>query len=85
MRGQSTCLGRDKSETIRFLDHNKLGMELRDILESDTFWQELMSGGKQDQVPCLRTRSHQNSTPGEDRWLYESRDIIRFLAQQKRS
>ncbi len=64
---------------VRRLSSAKRGMEIRDVLESETFYQELILGGKVDQVPCLRIRAHDNSKPSEDRWLYESKEIIKFL------
>jgi glutaredoxin len=38
--------------------------------------QELMKGGKLDQVPCLRYRDDL----GAEKWMYESSDINAFLA-----
>ena len=69
-------------KVIRALDRAKYGIEIRDVLESDEAFRELMRGGKKDQVPCLRLRAHEKSSEGEDRWMYESDDIIRFLLQR---
>ena len=55
---------------------------MRDVLESDADYQDLMSGGKVDMVPCLRIRSHSKSLPAEDTWIYESIEIINFLKSQ---
>ncbi len=68
-------------KVIRALDRAKHGVEIRDVLESDEAFQELMRGGKKDQLPCLRIRAHERSNEAEDRWMYESNDIIRFLLQ----
>jgi hypothetical protein len=64
---------------MNFLRREKLGMEIRDILESETDFMDLMTGGKIDQVPCLRIRKNLNSKPSEDQWIYESKEIIEFL------
>lgn len=69
-------------KVIRALDRAKFGVEIRDVLESDEAFQELMRGGKMDQVPCLRIRAREKSTESEDRWMYESKDIIKFLLQK---
>jgi len=39
---------------------------------------ELIAGGGKKQVPCLRIEDER----GGVRWMYESNDIIRYLAQQ---
>lgn len=51
-----------------------LPIERRDVGKNDRFQDELMAGGKQDQVPCLRIEEN-----GSVRWLYESDDIIAYL------
>ncbi len=68
-------------KVIRALDRANFGIEIRDVLESDEAFQELMREGKKDQVPCLRIRAHEKSTEIEDQWMYESNDIIRSLLQ----
>ena len=47
-----------------------IGVEIRDVLESDAAFQELIKGGKVDQVSCLRVRAHARSEDTEDRWIY---------------
>ena len=69
-------------KVIRALDRAKHGIEIRDVIESNEAFRELMRGGKKDQVPCLRIRAHEKSSEAEDRWMYESNDIIRFLLQE---
>jgi hypothetical protein len=64
---------------LRALDRAGYGIEIRDVIESEQAFQELMRGGKRDQVPCLRIRAHEKSTEVEDQWMYESKDIITFL------
>ena len=66
-------------KVIRALDRAKIGIEIRDVLESKEAFRELMRGGKIDQVPCLRIRSKEGSIESEDQWMYESEAIIRFM------
>jgi len=55
-----------------------LKIELRDIRTDQGAHEELIRAGGQDQVPCLRVRE-----PGVgERWLYESADIIDYLAKR---
>jgi hypothetical protein len=49
---------------------------MKDIGKDSVAWDELMAGGKLDQVPCLR---YIDST-GNVQWMYESSDINEFLA-----
>ncbi|MEW6056297.1 MAG: glutaredoxin [Bdellovibrionota bacterium] len=55
----------------------KLGLkiELRDVLNEPKYEEELMQGGKEYQVPCLRV-THDD---GRVQWMYESSDIIDYL------
>jgi hypothetical protein len=55
----------------------QIPIPIRDVLEDDTAWNELMAGGKIDMVPCMRIEEG-----GKVRWMYESADIIAYL--QKR-
>jgi len=56
-----------------------LKIELRNIQQSHQHRIDLHRGGKKTQVPCLRIEQ----ANGEAQWLYESDDIIYFLAQQQ--
>jgi glutaredoxin len=56
---------------IRRLD---LPIELRDVLSSTHFRDELVSQGGEFQVPCLRIEE-----PSGVRWMYESGEIIAYL------
>ena len=56
-----------------------LEIELKNIQLNDQHRIELHEGGNKTQVPCLRI----NETSGETQWLYESDDIINYLAQQQ--
>ena len=55
----------------------RLGVEvaLRDVSGVSTHRQALRAGGGIDQVPCLLIRG----ADGSERWMYESRDIVRYL------
>ncbi|MEW6997224.1 glutaredoxin family protein [Colwelliaceae bacterium BS250] len=54
-------------------------IELRNIQLQPENRTELLQGGGKAQVPCLRIDTDQ----GESQWLYESDDIINFVAQQQ--
>ena len=72
-------------EAIRYLEQanngvrNELKVEQRDILIEPAFRQELIRGGGKAQVPCLKIETEN----GTVQWLYESRDIIRFLQRNE--
>ena len=51
--------------------------EIREALPGTPEGQELVQGGGQMQVPCLRIRESDGST----RWMYESDDIISYLTK----
>ncbi|MBS1958099.1 MAG: glutathione S-transferase N-terminal domain-containing protein [Bdellovibrionales bacterium] len=54
-----------------------LKIELKNIEDSNVH-SELMAGGKQDQVPCLRLVD----ASGNITWMYESSDINAYLEQR---
>ena len=56
----------------------QLGLNLvqRDIQQSPQHSHDLVSGGGSRQVPCLRIERED----GQIKWLYESQDIVQFLA-----
>jgi glutathione S-transferase len=58
----------------RFLAGTDLDVTLRDTLRDPRARQELIAGGGQSMVPCLRIERD-----GEVTWLYESLDIIDYL------
>jgi glutaredoxin len=58
----------------RSMKRNSLNIETRDAKRSDTSREELLQGGGQLKVPCLRIEEK-----GEVRWMYESSDIINYL------
>ncbi|MCU1280602.1 MAG: Glutaredoxin [bacterium] len=55
-----------------------LHIEERDIKKDAARRAELVAGGGKVQVPCLRIRE----PDGTERWLYESRDISRYLRER---
>jgi glutaredoxin len=52
-----------------------LPIELRDAQHAGTHREELLRGGGEIKVPCLRIRE----ASGTERWLYESGKIIEYL------
>ena len=65
-------------KTRRALRRLSLRIELRDALHDPQHKKDLLEQGGKTQVPCLRI-----STPdGDDTWMYESSDIIRFLEEK---
>lgn len=55
-----------------------LNLEMRDIKRDPARRDELVAGGGKKQVPCLRV----TEADGNVRWIYESRDISRYLSQR---
>ncbi len=62
----------------RAMKRQSLNIETRDAKRCLTSKDELMAGGGQMKVPCLRIDNGQAPT----RWLYESSDIISYLEQR---
>ena len=60
---------------LDWLKKHKRTVELRDVDAHERFARELIAEGGIDQVPCLRIEQD-----GTVRWLYESADIVAFLA-----
>ncbi len=60
---------------------NKLGLnvEIRDVLRQPKYRSDLIQHGGSPQVPCLRIEKEN----GEAKWLYESRDIIKYFHNLK--
>lgn len=61
----------------RELHRLNVDVELRDPSKSPVHKQELLEQGGRSMVPCLRI-----TEDGQDRWMYESSDIITYLRQQ---
>jgi glutaredoxin len=62
----------------REIKRQSLNIELRDAQHDADYRQQLLQGGGQVKVPCLRIQDKQ----GQVHWLYESDKIIEFLRQQ---
>ncbi|MEM7099445.1 MAG: glutaredoxin [Pseudomonadota bacterium] len=61
----------------RFIDKHDIELPLRDINQDQDAFRELLSATNRTTVPCLRIQK------GEDvEWMFESMDIIEFLAQR---
>ncbi|MET4026407.1 glutathione S-transferase [Marinobacter sp. MBR-99] len=58
---------------------NDLVIEKKNLLGSSDARDELIQGGGKPTVPCLKIESN-----GEDRWLYESDDIVAYLEKKAR-
>lgn len=61
----------------RELHRLNVDVELRDPSKNPVYKQELLEQGGRSMVPCLRI-----TEDGQDRWMYESSDIITYLRQQ---
>ena len=53
-------------------------VELRDVHASDRHLDDLVGATGRQMVPCLRIAG----PGGEDRWMHESADIVRYLEQR---
>ena len=62
----------------RELKRLNLRVELRDADQVPAFKEELLSGGGELQVPCLRIPEGN----GKFRWMYESNAIVEYLRKQ---
>ncbi|MDP6377007.1 MAG: glutaredoxin [Pseudomonadales bacterium] len=63
----------------RFLQELGIEMPLRDILTDHGALHELIEGGGRQTVPCLRIEDAGDGV----RWMYESADIMRYLAETR--
>lgn len=52
-----------------------LNIETRDAQHNPVYREELLNGGGQIKVPCLKIVDDK----GNDRWMYESDDIMEYL------
>ena len=59
----------------RVIDHLNLDVELRNIHGDRQHWDDLIAARGTSTVPVLRI----TSPDGEERWMPESRDILRYL------
>ena len=61
-----------------FLEEFDIDVPLRDINTDQEAFRELLQGAGRATVPCLKIQRGE-----EVQWMFESMDIIRFLAEQK--
>lgn len=66
------------AKTRDVIDELGLPVDLKNIQKDHQHLIDLQQGGKKQQVPCLRIEQ----SGGHTQWLYESDDIINFLAPQ---
>lgn len=59
----------------RAMKRQSLNIETRDVKRSDSAREELLAGGGDLKVPCLRIENGD----GPAQWIYESADIINYL------
>jgi glutaredoxin len=59
----------------RAMKRHGLNIEIRDVKRNDVAKQELLAGGGDLKVPCLRIGEGERGF----HWMYESRDIIGYL------
>ena len=62
----------------RVMKRQSLTIETRDVKRSDTAREELLAGGSDLKVPCLRIEDEQ----GRVEWMYESKNIIGYLEER---
>jgi glutaredoxin len=65
-------------KTRRAIKRLSLNIETRDALRDAQSRQQLLEGGGQIKVPCLRITGEDGSVE----WLYESNEIIRYLNER---
>ena len=59
----------------REIKRQSLNIELRDAQHDQEHRQQLLNGGGQIKVPCLKVKQDN----GNQVWLYESSEVIRYL------
>ena len=59
----------------RSMKRHGLNIETRDVKRNPEAREELLSGGGDLKVPCLRINEGERGS----QWMYESKDIIRYL------
>lgn len=64
-----------------FADRQNIALALRDVHSDAEAFRELLAGGGRSTVPCLRIED----AAGGVRWMYESLDIMRYLASRLNS
>jgi glutaredoxin len=62
----------------RAMKRHGLNIEVRDVKRSESAKSELLAGGGDLKVPCLRIGEGER----EFQWMYESSDIVSYLEQR---
>jgi len=65
-------------KTRRAIKRLSLNIETRDAQHDISYREQLLNGGGQIKVPCLKITDDQ----GQDTWMYESSTIIQYLQDQ---
>ena len=60
-----------------FLEANDINVPLRDVNQDQAAFRELLTATRRTTVPCLRIQRGE-----EVEWMFESKDIMRYLAEQ---
>lgn len=63
---------------LRAMELLGVELELRNVRQEPAYREELVQGGGSRTVPCLRI----DNPDGEPTWMYESADIIEYLARR---
>ena len=63
-----------------FLEAEGIDIPMKDTMRDPVAFRELLKGGGRATVPCLRIEDD----AGAVRWLYESNDIVEYLAEMRR-
>jgi glutaredoxin len=58
----------------REMKRSALNIETKDAKRCESSKEELLAGGGQLKVPCLKINEN-----GEEKWMYESKEIISYL------
>ena len=58
----------------REMKRSSLNIETKDAKRCESSKEELLAGGGQLKVPCLKINEN-----GEEKWMYESKEIISYL------
>ena len=64
--------------TRKAIDYTGIEVSLRDIRQESRYRRELIAGGGNLKVPCLKIEKEDGLT----QWMYESADIIEYLANR---
>ena len=63
-----------------FLEAEGIDIPMKDTMRDPVAFRELLMGGGRATVPCLRI----GNAAGAVHWLYESNDIVEYLAEIRR-